>query len=485
MQADVSTSRRYGGTGLGLAISRRLAELMGGGIAVDSVEGRGSTFTVTVPMAVDTAEAPEIEPGHRLVGQSILVVDDNPVNCRIICEQLALLGARAEPRGDPLEVPALLRERAGRPGQRFDAVIIDQNMPGMQGSELATTLLAEPALAHLPLILLSSSGLRGDAQTMAGLGFAGYLVKPAPLAILGAVVATAIAWRRDGVRGMVTRHTIRESGGVEPTTDRAPLIANVLLVEDNLVNQKLASVMLRQLGVTVSVAADGREALDLLARERFDLTFMDCQMPTMDGYEATAVIRAREADEGRPRMPIIAMTANALAGDRETCLAAGMDDHLPKPFQQQQLDVVLRRWLWTGEPKPAPATSTANRPGLPGIGPGGLLVVEVNWVERRLICAQAKGLGRAIDGCADADAALARCAAGDIAVVLFDGQGRDVEALVEGIRRGDALRGGRTRLVAMLAASDDAGRLRCRERGIDAVVTRPVQRDQLAPLLAS
>jgi CheY-like chemotaxis protein len=229
----------------------------------------------------------------------------------------------------------------------FAAAIVDLHMPDLDGMALAAIVLAEPATRHLPLVLVTSWGAKGDAQRMAEIGFAGYLIRPCKLEVLGAVVATAISHRQQGLHDLVTRHTVREANvpHLGPTT--ASLSGSVLLVEDNLINQKLASIMLGHLGVEVTVAEHGQEALDRLAAQTFDLVLMDCQMPVLDGYEATAAVRAREARDGRPHLPIIAMTANAMAGDRDKCLAAGMDDHVAKPIQERHLAEVLARWLPT------------------------------------------------------------------------------------------------------------------------------------------
>ncbi len=361
VQVDDSTSRRFGGTGLGLAICRTLAELMGGSISLDSTDGVGSTFTVTLPLPPVPGPPPAADSSISLAGQRMLVIDDNALNCRIVCEQLTILGARPEAETcAPLAVATLCSAAAGP--DPFAAAIVDLHMPDLDGMALATAVLAEPTTSSLPLILLTSSGTTGDAQHMAAVGFAGYLVKPARLEVLGSVVATAIAHRRQGLRDLVTRHSVREAAGQSATPALNVFTGRVLLVEDHPVNQKLAHIMLGHLGVSVTQAENGQQALELLAAQPFDLVFMDCQMPIMDGYEATAALRARESRDALPRLPVIAMTANAMAGDREKSLASGMDDHIAKPVQERQLAEALRRWL--------PPSNCAGTPDLDRISHG-------------------------------------------------------------------------------------------------------------------
>jgi PAS domain S-box-containing protein len=358
VQADDSTSRRFGGTGLGLVISRRLATLMGGTLEVSSVEGQGSTFTARLPLPCAAAPAADDPLLQQLSGLRILVVDDSEVTCRIVCEQLAGLGARAEFEVNAALALVAISQAAGT-SDPFAAAILDLHMPVMEGTDLAAALRADPATAELPLILLTSSGTRGETRLMEERGFAGYLIKPARLAVLGAVIAATIEHRRLGLRSLVTRHTLREAPEQGSTGAAMQIAARILLVEDNAVNQRLAHIILTRLGATVAVAENGQEALALVERETFDAVFMDCQMPVMDGYETTTSIRAREARTGSARLPIIAMTANAMEGERERCISAGMDDHVPKPFRERQLADALQRWLSPSAPGgPPPSEPT-------------------------------------------------------------------------------------------------------------------------------
>jgi PAS domain S-box-containing protein len=343
-QADASTTRRYGGTGLGLAICRRITDLMGGRLTVTSTIGAGSVFTVRLPLGLAEASPSVIAMSPMLKGRRILVVDDNSVNCRIICEQLAMLGAIAAHETNP-SVALLTITTAAASITPFDAVVVDWHMPGMDGPELARMVQEDPTTAGLPLILFGSSGAGADASRLAADGFSGCLVKPASPEVLGGVIAAAIEQRRAGRAGLITRNAIRMSSTDHATTPALQIRARVLLAEDNQVNQKLACILLTKMGIEVVVVGDGQSALTRIVNERFDLAFMDCQMPVMDGYEATEQIRAREVRDGLPHLPIIAMTANAMSGDKERCLIAGMDDYVSKPVMSRQLTEVLQRWL--------------------------------------------------------------------------------------------------------------------------------------------
>lgn len=331
-QADSSSTRRFGGTGLGLAISKRLAELMGGEIGIDSTEGKGSRFWFTVRLGRSSQPSTPPPPVPALAGTRVLVVDDNATN-RTIFER-TLLSWEMRPTLVANGEDALERLRdASTQGHPYALALLDFQMPGMDGVELARTIKNDPSIVSLPLVLLSSSSQRSQARAAAGIK--AHLTKPVRRSSLYDVLVTVLNADTSGP-------PVKEATPKAPIgTDEAP--RRILVAEDNAVNQKVAVLMLEKLGYVADVAANGREALEMLSRVPYAAVLMDCHMPEMDGYEAASKIRKMPGSGGKT--PVIAMTAEAMKGDEERARAAGMDDYVAKPVKREVLSAKLERWI--------------------------------------------------------------------------------------------------------------------------------------------
>ena len=341
-QADTSTTRKYGGTGLGLAISARLVQVMGGEVWLESEVGRGSTFHFKVPFGVARGPVagapPAVEPTY-VRGLPVLVVDDNATNRLILREMLTNWGMRPAVVEGGAEALAAL-ERARDAGEPFAMVLLDAMMPEMDGFSLAARIREAPELTGATLMMLSSADRREDAARCRDLGVAAYLTKPIRQSTLLDTIMTAL-----GPRASVEDRAAPGAPTTAAGADRPRRSLRLLLAEDNAVNQRLAVSLLEKRGHRVTVAGNGREAVEAVESagpQQFDAVLMDVQMPEMDGFEATAALRARE-DAGADHVPIIAMTAHAMKGDKERCLSAGMDGYLTKPLRPQELFEVVER----------------------------------------------------------------------------------------------------------------------------------------------
>ncbi|MBA3502091.1 MAG: response regulator, partial [Deltaproteobacteria bacterium] len=324
-QVDSSPTRRHGGTGLGLVITKRLSEIMGGEVGIESTLGAGSTFWATAKL-VRQAEAATAPTRADLAGLRMLIVDDNETNRSILRQQLVTWGASSVSAEDgPRALQILYGTK--RNGERIDLVILDYNMPGMDGLEVARVLQGDPQLATIPVVMLGSVTGQSSEITRA-YGLAAYLTKPVRQGRLFEVLTTVIGRSRPSQPTRPSQQVVRARRG------------RVLVAEDNVVNQKVASGMLLKLGYEVDIVADGQRALEAVSKTSYAAILMDCQMPRMDGFEATLKLRRWEANTNH-RIRVIAMTANAMRGDRERCLAVGMDDYLSKPLKMEDLEAAL------------------------------------------------------------------------------------------------------------------------------------------------
>ena len=332
-QADPSVPRLYGGSGLGLTICQRLVRLMDGAISVDSVEGRGTVFRLELPFEKAASEHAALPPSGQIAGLNILVVDPNEVT-RMMLDQQALSWGAVTHLVDDGEAALAALQRASAAGSPIDVVLIDSRLPDMSGEELGRSIRSCDNLTEIALVMMASSGLRGDAARVAEIGFSAYLPKPVtPMDLLNYLLKLRDATPRMPGE-LITVHSLSES---------KPSCLEILLADDNPVNSKIASTMLKKAGHRIDIVVDGAAAVEAASEKRYDLVLMDVQMPVMDGLEATRKIRAMTR-HGTPHLPIVAVTANAMTGDDRQCLDAGMDDYVTKPIDRARLLSKVNQW---------------------------------------------------------------------------------------------------------------------------------------------
>jgi two-component system sensor histidine kinase/response regulator len=350
-QADGSTTRKYGGTGLGLTISRQLVEAMGGVMGLKSEAGIGSDFWFDITFEKVSSELLPETPAAALTAMDlrsarVLGIDDNQTNRLVLSKMVEGFGCRIDMAASGARGLEMLHQ-AARSGDPYHLVLLDMQMPGMDGEQTTRAIKSDPLVKDVKIVILTSMGQRGDAIRLESLGCSGYLLKPVKQQMLHEALIAVLGRLAEKEKGIVTRHLIAEKHAGDK---------RILLAEDNSINQKLAVALLQKAGYSVDVVDNGLQAFEKTISGGYSAVLMDVQMPELDGYESTQKIREWESSRG-VHIPIIAMTAHAMKGDREKCLEAGMDDYVTKPIESKILHSVLDRWLETAEEKHSPSPS--------------------------------------------------------------------------------------------------------------------------------
>jgi len=504
-QVDTSSTRKYGGVGLGLAICKQLTALMGGHIGVESEVGKGSTFWFTVPFEKQAQDTLPIQtPRVNLDGLCALIVDDNQTNRTILRHQLSSWGIKPHTAKDAHQGLEMMKA-AAEEDRAYDVVVVDFQMPEMDGVSLAKIIRSTPTLAHTRLVLLTSVGRRGDGERARNAGVDAYLTKPVRQSQLFECLRAVMgqADQPEGTRPpLITRHTLAES--------QKHTRVRILVAEDNPVNQKLLVRLVEKIGYQADVTNNGIEALTALSQLSYDAILMDCQMPELNGFKTTAAIRQHDQEKGT-HTPIIAVTAHEKAGDRERCLTAGMDDYITKPIKLEELKAALERQVSQqqigntasdlqgessqGVPTTPEFPSEANRvvapvvslavvPKRPPTTPR-LLVAEDNPVNQKLIVRLLEKFGLKADVAGNGVEAVEVFSHRPYSAVLMDCQMPEMDGFeaTAAIRQRDQQTGIHTPIIAVTAHALKGDRERCLAAGMDDYITKPIKPDLLKAVL--
>jgi CheY-like chemotaxis protein len=490
-QVDNSSTRKYGGTGLGLALNKKLADLMGGEVCAVSELGKGSTFWFTAQLEKSTVKFAPLKPTRtHLYGLRALIVDDNHTNRTILHHQLTSWGMEVILAESGVRALELL-DLAQQEHRSFDIGVLDWQMSEMDGLTLARAIRARPEWNHMRLVFLTSVGQRGDGARAREAGIQAYLTKPVRQSQLFECLCLLASQPGQKpappLQPLITQHTLAELS--------TPV--KILVAEDNPVNQKLTVRLLERLGYRTDVANNGREAVEALERYPYAVVLMDCQMPEMDGFEATAHIRTRDNEKNK-HTPIIAVTANTLEKDRERCLRSGMDAYIPKPVNADHLKTVLEKWVPSQPPRLSGEDLALANPRLPIIltmpdrpssttngQPSRLLLVEDNGVNQKLAIGLLSKMGYDLDVVSTGREALEALALRPYQLVLMDCQMPEMDGFeaTAQIRRNDHRLGTHTTIIALTAHAIQGDRERCLAAGMDDYLTKPINREALRTTL--
>jgi CheY-like chemotaxis protein/HPt (histidine-containing phosphotransfer) domain-containing protein len=481
-QADASTTRKFGGTGLGLSICQQLVRLMGGKIGVESDYGKGSTFWFTMVLKPDHETHEPLPKPESLQGLQVLIVDDVAANCMLVAERLESVGMRCISCTNSEKALELMRDAASA-GHPFDMAIFDYLMPGMDGKTLGKTIKQTPELASTILVMLTSAGAAGYTRQFREAGFNGYLSKPVRAQELVDLLAAVREETQRGNRGaMITADDlVKKRAAAMSFRDMKFTSPRILLVDDNRVNLGLATEMLEAEHCQVETASNGQQAVDRALKGDIDLVLMDCEMPEMDGFEASRVITRWKEEKNITGLPIIALTGNDLKGDRERCLAAGMQDYLPKPIRKNHLMRMIAKWL------PDFVAEHAEGEGHLRFDGYRLLLVEDNRINAALATEILGSLGFTITHVSDGSKAVATVQQAEYDLILMDCQMPVMDGFEATRRIRELMQHGGVRHIPIIALTANAmlgDREQCLAAGMQDYLTKPIKKIQIVSALS-